>query len=90
MNLSYIKSTRSTKINFKRVDRVLRKTRCRICSGIINKLEMTITQSLIIPCLEENGLLHMRPAGLIDPETDEDDPLNSDDDDESEEETEES
>ena len=51
---------------------------------------MTITQSLIIPCLEENGLLHMRPAGLIDPETDEDDPLNSDDDDESEEETEES
>lgn len=59
-------------------------------SGIINKLEMVITQSLIIPCLEENGLLHMRPAGLIDPETDEDDPLNSDDDDESEEETEES
>lgn len=51
-------------------------------AGIINKLEMTITKSLIMPYLEENGLMEARHANMIDPDDDEDDPLNADDDDE--------
>ena len=53
--------------------------------GIINKLEMVITSRLIIPYLKENGLADIPPSGMMDPEEDEDDPLNSDDNDESEE-----
>lgn len=46
--------------------------------GIINKLEIVITQDLIIPCLKENGLFDIRFTANISPDDDED----SDDDEE--------
>ena len=45
--------------------------------GIMNKLEMEITKSLIIPCLEENGLIDLRITANIIADDDVDD---SDDD----------
>lgn len=46
--------------------------------GTINKLEMAITKSLIIPYLEENKISRFRLAGVVDPE-EEDDIDDSDD-----------
>ena len=51
--------------------------------GIMNKLEMAITKSLIIPYLEENGIARFRLSGVVDPEEEEAD--DTDDDDESDE-----
>ena len=49
--------------------------------GIMNKLEMEITKSLIIPCLEENGLIDLRITANIIADDDVDD---SDDDEDTE------
>lgn len=40
-------------------------------SGIMNKLEIAITESLIIPCLKDNGLLDIRISSAIAPADDE-------------------
>lgn len=40
--------------------------------GILNKLEVVITETLVIPCLKENGLMDIRISSLISPDDDED------------------
>lgn len=57
--------------------------------GIMNKLEMTITKTLIMPYLEENGLVELRRSGITDPEPEEEDVEDDLEDDEETEEGEE-
>lgn len=49
--------------------------------GIMNKLEMVITQDLIIPCLKEDGLYDLRYTVSISPDDDEDSDDDEEDDD---------
>ena len=49
--------------------------------GIMNKLEMVITQDLIIPCLKEDGLYDLRYTVSISPDDGEDSDDDEEDDD---------